>query len=47
MNIGASSALTFNDPMTSYWRLDKTITRFQKLISYYPLDKPKNDKLVE
>ena len=25
------------DPMTSYFRLDKVITRFQKLISHYPL----------
>jgi hypothetical protein len=26
------------DPMTSYWRLDKSINRFQKLIKYYPFD---------
>jgi hypothetical protein len=26
------------DPMTSYWRLDKSIHRFQKILSYYPLD---------
>jgi hypothetical protein len=26
------------DPMTSYWRLDKSLNRFQKLISYYPID---------
>lgn len=26
------------DPMTSYWILDKTIYRFQKLIKYYPID---------
>ena len=27
------------DPMTSYWILDKTIYRFQKLIKYYPIDR--------
>lgn len=26
------------DPMTSYFRLDKSINRFQKLIKYYPFD---------
>lgn len=26
-----------NDPMTSYWRLDKSIKRFQKIIKYYPI----------
>ncbi len=26
------------DPMTSYWRLDKTINRFQKLLKYFPID---------
>jgi hypothetical protein len=28
----------FVDPMTSYWRLEKSFTRFNKLIKYYPLD---------
>jgi hypothetical protein len=28
----------YNDPMTSYFRLTKTFTRFTKLINYYPLD---------
>ena len=28
----------FTDPMTSYWRLDKAIIRFQKLITYYPIN---------
>jgi hypothetical protein len=28
----------FTDPMTSYWRLDKSINRFQKLITHYPLE---------
>ena len=28
-----------NDPLTSYWRLDKTISRFQKILTYYPFDK--------
>lgn len=37
-----------NDPMTSYWRLDKTIKRFQKLLEYYPLNtfKANNIKLI-
>jgi hypothetical protein len=26
------------DPMTSYWRLDKAIKRFQKLLKYYPIN---------
>lgn len=26
------------DPMTSYWRVDKSISRFQKLIKHYPID---------
>lgn len=26
------------DPLTSYWRLDKTIYRFQKILKYYPLE---------
>lgn len=32
------------DPMTSYWRLDKSINRFQKLIEYYPIDLSLNNK---
>lgn len=32
------------DPMTSYWRLDKSINRFQKLIQYYPIDLSLNNK---
>jgi hypothetical protein len=26
-----------NDPLTSYWRLDKPIKRFQKILRYYPI----------
>jgi hypothetical protein len=26
------------DPLTSYWRLDKAIYRFQKILKYYPLE---------
>ena len=26
-----------NDPLTSYWRLDKPIKRFQKVLKYYPI----------
>jgi hypothetical protein len=28
----------YTDPMTSYFRLTKTFTRFNKLLKYYPLD---------
>ena len=28
-----------NDPMTSYWRLDKPLKRFDKLLKYYPIEK--------
>jgi len=37
MLIDAYRVLT--DPMTSYWRVDKSIKRFQKLLRYYPIDK--------
>lgn len=36
MMIDAYRVLT--DPMTSYWRVDKSIKRFQKLLRYYPID---------
>lgn len=29
------------DPMTSYWRLEKAINRFNRLINYYPLSNEK------
>ena len=31
-----------NDPMTSYWRLEKPLKRFQKLIEYYPMNNTNN-----
>jgi len=34
------------DPMTSYWRLDKAIYRFNKLLKYYPIKYNSNDKLT-
>jgi hypothetical protein len=34
-----------NDPMTSYWRLDKPLKRFPKLLKYYPLSSNTNIKL--
>jgi hypothetical protein len=37
MLVDAYRVLT--DPLTSYWRLDKSILRFQKLLTYYPYDK--------
>ena len=30
------------DPSTSYWRLEKSICRFQKIIKYYPIEKNNN-----
>jgi hypothetical protein len=30
------------DPMTSYWRLEKAINRFNRLINYYPITNEKN-----
>jgi len=35
------------DPMTSYWRVDKSIKRFQKLIKYYPFDQKKANMKIE
>ena len=35
------------DPMTSYWRIDKSIHRFQKLIKYYPIDQINANKKIE
>lgn len=35
------------DPYTSYWRLDKTINRFQKILTYYPIDESQNDKEIQ
>lgn len=34
-----------NDPMTSYWRLDKAIYRFNKLLKYYPIGNNNSNKL--
>ncbi len=36
MLVDAYRVLT--DPMTSYWRIDKSIKRFQKILKYYPID---------
>jgi hypothetical protein len=44
MLIDAFRVLT--DPLTSYWRLDKSINRFQKILKYYPLDQSLNDKKI-
>jgi len=35
------------DPMTSYWRVDKSIKRFQKLIKYYPIDQSNVNMKIE
>ncbi len=36
-----------NDPMTSYWRIDKSIKRFQKVLKYYPIDQSSYNKPIE
>jgi hypothetical protein len=45
MMVDAYRILT--DPMTSYWRLDKSIKRFQKLIIHYPIDQENANKKIE
>lgn len=32
----------FTDPLTSYWRLDKSFNRFIKMNRYYPITEPSN-----
>ena len=44
MMVDAYRVLT--DPMTSYWRLDKSITRFQTILKYYPIDQSNVDKKI-
>jgi hypothetical protein len=44
MMVDAYRVLT--DPMTSYWRLDKSITRFQTILKYYPIDESNVDKNI-
>ena len=34
------------DPMTSYWRLDKSIKRSQKLLKYYPINQEYANKKI-
>ena len=45
MMVDAFRVLT--DPLTSYWRLDKSIIRFQKLLKYYPISQSNNEKKIE
>lgn len=40
MLVDAYRVLT--DPMTSYWRIDKSIKRFQKILKYYPITESSN-----
>ena len=37
----------FNDPMTSYWRLEKSFIRYNKMIKYYPLELINNKITLE
>lgn len=36
----------FTDPLTSYWRLDKSFNRFLKLIKHYPILKVENNNIL-
>jgi hypothetical protein len=35
-----------NDPLTSYWRVEKPIKRFQKLLKYYPITTNNNYHII-
>jgi hypothetical protein len=35
------------DPLTSYWRLDKSINRWQKILKYYPIDITNNNVKIK
>lgn len=37
----------FTDPMTSYWRLDKSFRRFLRLYKYYPIEKYKKNDTIK
>ena len=45
MLVDAYRVLT--DPMTSYWRIDKSIKRFQKILKYYPIDDKNYDTQLQ
>jgi len=36
----------FTDPMTSYWRLEKSFKRFLRVYKYYPIEKYKNNNII-
>ncbi len=44
MMIDAYRILT--DPMTSYWRLEKPLKRFQLVLHHYPIDQSKNNNKI-
>ena len=44
MMVDAYRVLT--DPMTSYWRLEKSIRRFQTILKYYPISQTNVDKEI-
>ena len=37
----------FTDPMTSYWRLEKSFKRYLRLYKYYPIEKYKKNDLIK
>lgn len=45
MMVDAYRVLT--DPMTSYWRLEKSIKRFQILLKYYPIEQQLAEKKID
>ncbi len=36
----------FTDPLTSYWRLEKSFTRYLKLYRYYPIKEPSDKNFI-
>jgi hypothetical protein len=37
----------FTDPMTSYWRLEKSFTRYLRVYKYYPIEKYQKDDIIK
>lgn len=37
----------FTDPMTSYWRLEKSFKRYLRLYKYYPINKYQKDNIIK
>jgi hypothetical protein len=37
----------FTDPMTSYWRLEKSFKRYLRVYKYYPIEKYQKDNIIK